>query len=398
MRGLKEILTRGVEKIYPSFESLEKKLNGGKKLRVYYGIDPTSPNIHIGHSVPLRKLRKFQDAGHKVLLLFGDFTGMIGDPSGRDTKRQPLSREQVLKNTSAYKQQVSKVLDFDKNSPEIVYNSQWWGKMSLNEFFGILSKFTVSQLLERDMFQERMRKKQSVGAHEFLYPILQGYDSVALDVDLEIGASDQTFNMLVGRGLQKSLNNKEKFVLTTPLLEGTDGRKMSKTYNNTIDITTNADDMYGKTMSIKDGLIIKYLELVTDSEEKEIEDVTLRLKNKSLNPMEAKKKLAYELVKIYHGEAGAKKAQEGFERVFQKGEAPSPKEIQIKNKNPNIIDFLMSSGQLKSRSQAKRIVDQGGIRVNERVISNPNEEILLKEGSIIRIGKRKAIKISLTNS
>jgi len=398
MRGVEKILTRGVEKIYPSFDLLEKKLNEGKKLRVYLGIDPTSQNIHIGHSIPLRKLRKFQDAGHKVLLLFGDFTGMIGDPSGRDTKRKPLSREQVLKNTSTYKQQVSKILDFDKNSPEIIYNSQWWDKMSMNEFFGVLSKFTISQLLERDMFQERMRKKQSVGTHEFLYPILQGYDSVALNVDLEIGASDQTFNMLVGRNLQKSLNGKEKFVLTTPLLEGTDGRKMSKTYNNTIDLTTSAEDMYGKTMSIKDGLIIKYLELVTDSEEKEIEDVTLRLKNKSLNPMEAKKKLARELVKIYHGELGAKKAQEGFERVFQKGESPFPKEIQIKNKNPNIIDFLMSSGQLTSRSQAKRIVDQGGIKVNERVISNPNEEILLKEGSIIRIGKRKAIKISLTNS
>lgn len=397
MVNLDNIISRGVEKIYPSTESFKKKLETGSKLRIYLGIDPTSPNFHIGHSIPLRKLAKFQELGHKIFLLFGDFTGMIGDPSGRDTQRLSLTREQIMKNVSTYEKQARKILSFSKNPPEIVYNSTWLGKIPASQFFDLFSKFTVSQLIERDLFQERIKNKKPITISEFLYPILQGYDSVELNVDLEIGSTDQTFNMLVGRSLQSKLNNREKFVLTTPLLEGTDGRKMSKTYGNTIDMTENPNDMFGKTMSLDDNLIVKYISLTTNLGQAEIEQITKKLEDKSLNPMVAKKKLAFELVKIYHGETDAINAQNEFEKVFQKKEKTSNLKVVKESKSilpKSFANLATISGGTKSVSEAVRLAENNGLKFDGNIVrnakglfDNPANE------TIIDIGKRKSIKI-----
>jgi tyrosyl-tRNA synthetase len=397
MATLNEILTRGVDKIYPSGTSLKRKLESKNKLRVYLGIDPTSPNIHIGHTIPLRKLGQFQELGHKVFLLFGDFTGMIGDPSGRDSQRQALSKEQILKNVSTYQEQAAKILSFEKNPPEIVYNSTWLGKIPASRFFELFSRFTVSQLIERDLFQERIKNKKPISVSEFLYPILQGYDSVELDVDLEIGATDQTFNMLVGRDLQASMRNREKFVLTAPLLEGTDGRKMSKTYGNTIDISLKPNDMYGKTMSLDDSLIIKYLDLTTNLNSDDVQDIETKLKNNSLNPMDAKKKLAFELVKIYHGDSAAKKAQSEFENVFQKGKRTSNIKMvrqPLSSLPTSYASLTADTGGTTSVSAAIGLAKSKGLRVNGKVIENARE-VIKNPGkeTVIDIGKRKSVKI-----
>ena len=397
MTSLDPVLLRGVEKIYPSTESLSKALKSGKKLRIYYGIDPTSPNIHLGHSVPLRKLRDFQKLGHKIILLFGDFTAMIGDPSERSAWRKPLTTREIKQNVATYKDQVAKIISFSENQPDIVYNSSWWEKMGLADFFRLLSKFTTSQLLERDMFQERIKKKKPIFISEFLYPILQGYDSVKLDVDMEIGATDQTFNMLIGRQLVNQEKNKGKFVLTTPLLEGTDGRKMSKTYRNTINITENPSDMFGKAMSIKDELIIKYLDLLTNLSIEEIKNVKTKLAKGSINPIEHKKKLAFNLVKTYHSENQAKKAQEEFERVFQKGERTTNIETVTKPKSLLPVSYASLttlSGGTMSVSEAIRLAENKGLRFDGKLIENPRENILQPSSeTIIDIGKRRSIRI-----
>jgi len=391
------ILLRGVEKIYPSVDSLSKVLKSGKKLRIYYGIDPTSPDIHIGHSVQLIKLGEFQNLGHKIILLFGDFTAMIGDPSERGAARRPFTAKEIKQNIATYKDQVAKIISFKKNSPEIVYNSTWWEKMSQVDFFGLISKFTTSQLLERDMFQERVRENKPIFISEFLYPILQGYDSIALDVDMEIGATDQTFNMMVGRQLLRQEKNKEKFVLTTPILEGTDGRKMSKTYANSINLSENPNDMFGKAMSIKDELIVKYFTLATNVNSEQIEAIGKKIREKSMNPIEAKKKLAFQLVKKYHSEETAKKAQEEFERVFQKGGRTA--NIEIINKQRTLLpisyaSLVTVSGGTPSVSEAVRLAQNKGLRFDGKLIKNPRENIPQpSRETIIDIGKRKSLRI-----
>ena len=394
----KYLFPRYVEAVYPSEDFLEKQLSEGKKLTVYYGIDPTSSLIHLGHSVPLRLLSLLQKMGHKVILVFGDFTGMIGDPSGRDVQRKLLTRSQILENTSTYTKQLQKILNFDENPPQIRYNSAWWGEMKLDQFFEILSRFTLAQLSERALFQERMKKSQPVALSEFLYPILQGYDSVALDVDAEIGASDQTFNMLVGREMVKILKGKEKLVITCPLLEGTDGRKMSKSLGNTIDILADPVDMFGKLMSIKDGLITKYLTLVTEVDQKYIDEISAELKTGRVNPMDVKKKLAYEVVKIYHSEQIAKTAQAEFERVFQKGERTSDIKTvrQVRSILPiSYASLATVSGATTSISEAVRLTKNKGLKFNGKIISEPRQQITeIKESeTIIDVGRRRSVKI-----
>jgi len=397
MTSLDSVLLRGVEKIYPSTDSLSDLLKSGRKLRIYYGIDPTSPNIHIGHSVPLNKLSELQNLGHKIILLFGDFTAMIGDPSERTIERKQLTAKEIKQNVATYKNQVAKIISFRKNPPEIVYNSSWWEKMSQADFFSLLSKFTTSQLLERDMFQERIKKNKPIFVSEFLYPILQGYDSVALDVDMEIGATDQTFNMMVGRQLLRQEKNKEKFVLTTPLLEGTDGRKMSKTYANSINLTENPNDMFGKAMSIKDELIVKYFTLATNVSSKQIAEISKKIQEKSINPIGAKKKLAYQLVRKYHSEEVAKKAQEEFERVFQKGGRTTNIETITKPKSLLPVSYASLttlSGGTESVSEAVRLAENKGLRFDGKLIENPRENIPQPSSeTVIDIGKRKSIRI-----
>jgi len=326
-------------------------------------------------------------------LVFGDFTGRIGDPSGRDIQRKPLTKKQLLENASTYQEQVAKILDFKKNPPEIVYNSTWWNKIDSVKFLEILTHFTFAQLSERDLFQERIKKEQPLALSEFLYPILQGYDSVTLDVDAEIGATDQTFNMLMGRAMLKIFKNKEKFVLTTPLLEGTDGRKMSKSFGNTINISSEPNQMFGNLMSIQDDLIIKYLKLTTELDQRELEEMIAELKNGQRHPMEAKKRLALEVVTLYHGAEAAYQSQLEFERVFQKGGVPIPRKFVTKNLKLKPVDFLVKSGLATSRSSARRLVEQGGVEIDGRRITNLNAKISLQDGSIARVGKLKSVVV-----
>src|SRR3990172_6053858 len=288
MNYFDELLTRNVSTIYPNKEAFLKRLGSNTKLKIYLGIDPSSPKIHLGNAIALRKLAEFQNLGHKIILLIGDFTGMIGDPTDRNSARQPLTREQVLENSKSYRRQAEKILNFKgKNPAEIVYNSTWLSKLNFEEVIKLAGHFTIQQLLERDMFQERLKNNKPIGLHEFLYPLMQGYDSVAMDVDLEVGGSDQTFNMLIGRELQRELHGKEKFVLTLPLLEGTDGRKMSKSFGNTIDIDEIPENMFGKLMGIKDELIWKYFEMCTDLDTQTLK--RLRKNSEKENPIDLKK-------------------------------------------------------------------------------------------------------------
>lgn len=386
-KKIEEVLNTGVEKVLPDKESL-KRLIKKQKITLYLGIDPTSPKIHLGHTVPLRKLRQFQKLGHKVILLFGTFTAQIGDPSGRDKKRKVLEPKQIKKNIATYKKQASKIIDFSK--AEIKYNADWLSKLKFKDLLGLASRFTTSRLLERDMFAERLKRGAEVWLSELLYPLMQGYDSVAMDVDLEIGGTDQTFNMLVGRKLQKIYNKKEKFILTVPLLIGLDGRKMSKSYSNVVNLTDTADEMYGKIMSLKDDLVFHYFELCLGTPLSEIK----KMKGKKTKIRDVKAKLAKEIVDVYHGAELAGKAEKEFNKVFRDKKLPSKIEkFRVKEKKINILNLLLKTKKVKSKSEAKRLVLQKAIKIDDVVKKDWKEVIEIKKGSVIKIGKRKFIRI-----
>lgn len=388
---IEKVLTQRVERILPSKKGLAELMRK-RKIRLYLGIDPTFPHLHLGHAIPLRKLREFQELGHEVILLFGTFTAQIGDPSGRDKERKPLTLTQIRKNMLTYKKQASEFLDFSK--VKIKYNADWLAKLNLRDFIDLASHITVSRLLERDMFQRRLKRGGEVWVNEFLYPLMQGFDSVALNVDLEIGSTDQLFNMLVGRKLQKIYHQKEKFILTTPMLIGLDGRKMSKTFGNTVNITDSPKEMYGKLMSLKDELILPYFKLCTDLPEKEITILERKLKSKKLNPKEAKAKLALEVTSIYHGRKAAKEAKEGFERVFREKKLPVKiPEIKIEEKSLNILELLVKVKLAPSKSGAKRLILQRGVKINNIVQRNWKSIIKVEKGMIIQVGKRRFLKL-----
>lgn len=390
---LNEIFNRGVSEILPSKDRLFK-LMSKRKIRLYLGVDPTATHLHLGHSVPLRKLKQFQDLGHEVIFLIGTFTAMIGDPSARSESRISLKWKQVQKNIATYAQQVAKILDLKKT--KIKFNSDWLAKISSQDFLKLASHFTVSQLLERDMFQERIKKKKEIWLHEFLYPLMQGYDSVAMNVDLEVGATDQLFNMLIGRKLQEIYHHKEKFILTVPLLIGLDGRKMSKTFQNTINLTDKPLEMYSKIMTLKDELIPHYFELCTDQTMVKIKKITEDLKNNKINPRDLKMNLAWEITKIYHGEKAANKAQEEFKRIFQEKNIPShPKIIKIKAGLIPLLDLLVKTKLASSKSEAKRLINQKAVRINNELKENWQENIVVKEKLIIQKGKKKFVKVEI---
>ncbi|MBI2098247.1 MAG: tyrosine--tRNA ligase [Candidatus Wildermuthbacteria bacterium] len=377
-----DTLSKQVEEILPSREGLESLMKK-RKIRLYLGVDPTGVNLHLGHAVVLRKLRQFQELGHEVILLFGTFTGLIGDPSGRDKAREPLSLAQIRKNMAAYKKQAGKILDLSKT--KVKCNGDWLSKLKPEEFLKIASCFTASQLLERDMFQNRMKKGAEVWVNELLYPLLQGYDSVAMDVDLEVGGTDQMFNMLIGRRLQKLYNDKEKYVLTTPLLLGLDGRKMSKSYGNTVNILDSAQEMYGKLMSLRDDLISHYFELCCEVSPQEME---------GLAPRDAKERLAKEIVTLFHSKALAEKAAQEFNQVFREKKNPSRiPEIQTTRASLTLTELVLEAGFASSKSAARRLIKQGGIRVDKRVEDNPNTLVQLKKGMVIQAGKRRFVKV-----
>lgn len=393
-KKIEEILTRGVENIYPNKEELKKILLSGKKLRIYNGIDPTG-KLHLGHSAVLKKLRQFQDLGHEVIVLIGDFTARIGDPTDKLAARKKLSKEQVKKNSANYKKLIGKILDLKKSNIRFLHNEKWTNKLRPEDMLELASYFTVARLLERDMFQERIKQGKEIYVNEFLYPIFQAYDSVTMDVDIEIGGNDQTFNMLAGRTLMKKIKNKEKFVLTIKLLVDPAGKKMGKTEGNMINLDEKADNMYGQIMSWPDELINLSFELCTNIPIKETKKIKKELKSKKLNPRDAKAKLAKEIVALYHGKPAAQKAEKEFNRIFKKKELPSEiPSIKIAAKNINILDLLVKTKLASSKAEAKRLIEQKGVKINNEIQEDWRKNIPIKNGMIIQVGKRKFAKIN----
>lgn len=384
-----EVLTRGVTEVIVR-EELEKKMRT-QKIRLYLGIDPTGARLHLGHAIALRKLRDFQRLGHEVIFLVGSFTAMIGDTSDKDAMRTQLKQEQIQENFKTYKEQAAKILDFTKI--QIKYNHEWLEKLKFEDILNLANKFTVQQMIEREMYQKRITEKKPIGLHEFLYPLMQGYDSVAMDVDLEVGGNDQLFNMLAGRTLQRVLKNRDKHVLTVELLEGTDGRKMAKTYNNVINITDTPNEQFGKIMSMKDELILKYFELCTDRTMTEMANFETELK-KGINPRDMKMRLARDIVTLYHDAKSAENAEKEFIQIFSKKEDPTDVPLQkITAKELKITDLLTQTKLTPSKSEARRLVDGGGVEVDHERINNPDIMIDLSKERFIRAGKRKFLRV-----
>lgn len=384
-----QILSRGVAEVLPQRESLAK-LMGERKIRVYLGIDPTGALLTLGHSVVLRKLQQFAAAGHEVILLIGNGTVRIGDPTGRDSTRPVLTDEQIRANFENWKDQAAKVLDF--NTITIKYNGDWLDKLTYADMVKLMAQTTVQQLIERDMFQERIKAGLPIFGHEIMYPLLQGYDSVAMDVDLEIGGTDQTFNMMMGRHLQRTLNNKEKWVLTTPIIPGTDGRKMSKSYGNFIALTEPANDMYGKVMSISDDLIIQYFTLLTDVAETEIADMSKAM-TAGQNPIQFKKHLAKTITTMYHDAEAAAAAETHFERTIQNKEVPDEvTELTVAQASLSILELCQLAKPEVSNSELRRLIQQGGVVYQGEKVTDPAAIITRQNNGILKIGKRSYFK------
>jgi len=390
-----EIIKKNTVEIIEEGELREKIKNSLEKnipLKVKYGIDPTAPEIHLGHTVPIKKLKDFQQLGHKIFFLIGDFTARIGDPTGRKETRPILSVEQINKNLSRYRDQIAKILDIEK--VEFVYNSEWLSPLKLEEIIKLTSAFTVAQILEREDFSLRYKSNKPIYLHEFLYPLLQGYDSYYLEADIEIGATEQKFNLLAGRTIQDFFGQSKQVVITMPILVGTDGKlKMSKSYGNHIPIETTPEDMFGKVMSIPDDIMVDYFTLLT-----EIPSSIFEKKIKE-NPRDAKSLLAKEIVKEFFGKDLAEKAEIHFNKVFKEKKAPEnipefkvPEEM-IKNGKVNIVDLIFSSGFVSSKSEIKRLINQGGVRIDGKKIDSIDFEVEVKDGKIFKIGKRKFFKL-----
>lgn len=389
---INDLLTRGVSNLYPSKDFLQSKVNKNEKLTIYLGIDPTAPTLHLGHAIPLKKLAEFQKLGHKIILLMGDFTAMIGDPTDKNATRKQLTHKEILNNLKSYKKQAGKLISFSgKNPAQIKFNSKWLGKMNFTEVLSLASKMTTQQMAERDMFKRREKEGKPIYLHEFFYPLMQAYDSVAMDVDGEIGGNDQTFNMLCGRDLMKSIKNKEKFVITMKLLEDNSGKKMGKTEGNMVALSDSSEEMYGKIMSWSDGLIIPGFELCTFIEMSEIEETAKRLAQ-GVNPKDLKMKLAYEIVKIYHGEKKAEQAQEGWEKVFSKNEIPTEVESISVGGGTLLIDVLLSQKVISSKSDFRRLIDSGAVTNLDWNQKIEDAKYVAVPGTY-KIGKKRFIKI-----
>lgn len=379
---VRQTLVGGVEKIYPSREALEKLLKQ-RKVRLYLGIDPTGSRLHLGHTVPLRKLQEFADLGHEAILLIGTGTVLVGDPSQRSEARKQITEGAIQKNISTWKRQAEKIIDFSK--VQIKQNSDWLLKLTMRDLIKIAANVSAVQLFKRDMFQERLKRGDTVWAHEILYPLLQGYDSVALDVDLEIGGTDQTFNMLIGRELLQKMRGKEKYILTVPMILGTNGKPMSKTSGNCVWIEDEPAEMYGKLMSIPDEQVNSYLELVTDLSQEKLSQA------EKLDPLVKKNLLALSVVRMYHGEKAAQKSQKEFERIFSEGKIPEDAATwRLAGQKINLSEVLVAKGIVKSKSEVRRLLSQGGITLSDRKLSDPSVTL---EPGVLRVGKRFFAKI-----
>jgi tyrosyl-tRNA synthetase len=391
-----DVIRKGTVEIIPEDElvrKLEKSIKTKIPLNIKLGCDPSRPDLHIGHSVVLNKLREFQDFGHQAILIVGDFTGMVGDPTGKKKARPQLTFEETRENGKSYFEQAIHILDKDKT--KIVYNSEWLGKLDLHNLIDVLSKFTIQRILERDDFTNRLKDQQEIGAHEILYPVMQGYDSYAIKADVELGGTDQKFNNLMGRDMQKRFGQEPQVVLLMPLLEGTDGsEKMSKSLNNYIGITDAPKDIFGKTMSIPDVLIYKYFELATRLTPKELSEIKKELEEPSNNPRNTKRRLGYELVKLYYNEDTAKSAIEEFDKIFIKKEIPDDiQEFKLEENSIKIIDLLMLTKLTDSKGNARRLIEQGGVSIDSEKIEDINYIVNSENEFVLKVGKRKFLKI-----
>ncbi len=384
------LLTRGIVNIIPKTNDLRKKLESGEALNVYMGIDPTATRIHIGHAVGLRKLQEFVDLGHNVTFLIGDFTALIGDSSDKDSERPILTPEEIAKNFETYKRQAEKILDFSKVT--VRHNSEWLSKLKFSQVLELLQHFSVGDFVSRELIRDRLQNGKRVGLHETIYPVMQGYDSMHLDTDIQIGGADQTFNMQAGRTLIKSYKNKESAVLVTGYVEGTDGRKMSKSWGNAIWLEDSPNDIYGKVMSLRDELIPNYLMLATSLPKDRVQIISELAKNE---PMEAKKALAHQITKELHSVENADLAQRHFENVFQKQTSfDSVEEIAVLPGKINIVELLTQTGLVSSRSEAKRLIKDGAIEFNQIQIDDPTSDVEINQsGSIMKVGKKTVTRI-----
>ncbi len=393
-----DLIKRGASEIIQEEElvqKLQKSIKENKPLNIKLGCDPSRPDLHIGHSVVLRKLAQFQSLGHQAILIIGDFTGMIGDPTGRNATRPALTLEEARENGKSYFEQASRILDKEKT--KIVYNSEWLSKMSFEDVIKLSSKYTVARMIERDDFTKRFKSGVAISIHEFLYPLAQAMDSVAIKSDVELGGTDQKFNLLVGRDIQREFEIDPQVIITMPLLVGTDGvEKMSKSYNNYIGITEPAKDIFGKALSISDDLIYTYFELATDVPNSKLQEIKKTLENPETNPRNIKRELAKALVKMYHSQEAADQAEEEFDRIFIKKEIPDdiPEfSFEAGEKEIGIVELIVKVKFASSKGEAKRLVSQGGVSINGDKIDDINKTIALDGEHILKVGKRKFIKI-----
>jgi tyrosyl-tRNA synthetase len=391
LEKIKELLTRNVEKVVDR-QHLERVLKSGKQLRVKLGIDPTGPKIHLGRAVSLWKLRAFQELGHRIVLIIGDFTAQIGDASDKKAMRRVLSEKEVKENMRDYIKQVGKILDMSK--AEVHYNSEWLEKLSAKDLLNLSMKFTAQQMIQRRNFKERWSQGKPIGLHELDYPLLQGYDSVAIKADVEIGGFDQLFNLEIGRQMQKIFCQKPQDIMLLKMLPGLDSRKMSTSWGNIITLVDAPNDMYGKIMSMKDELIAKYFEFATLVPLEKVEEIKRSLKNKSLHPGDAKAWLAKEIVSLYHGKQKAEKAEEEFEKVFREKKLPSEiSTFKLSQSEVNILDILVETKLVSSRSEGKRLISQKAVKINEKIQQDWQKKIKIKKGMIIQVGKRRFAKL-----
>ena len=391
------IISKGVDEII-GIEDLKNKLEKSQKenkpMVVKLGLDPSAPDIHLGHTVVLRKIKQLQDLGHKVIIIIGDFTGKIGDPTGKSKARKALSTEQVLENAKTYEEQILKVLDKEKT--EIVFNSKWLSKLTFEEAISLAATTTVARMLEREDFKKRYESQTPISLHEFFYPLMQGFDSVEIKADIELGGTDQRFNVLMGRTLQKEFNQEPQVTIFMPLLEGLDGKdKMSKSLGNYIGIDEQANIMYEKAMTIPDELIIKYFELVTDIHPDIVDKIKLDLEENRVNPRDIKMNLAKEIVKLYHEEEKAIEAENRFKEVFQKGQIPNDiKTVEVLKSDFDLIDELVKNKLVSSKSEVRRLITQGGVKVNNEKLDDI-KNVNINDTMIVQVGKKKFIKICL---
>ena len=395
------VIKRGTFEIISEEElakKLEKSLTTGNPLKIKLGLDPSAPDIHLGHTVVLHKMRQFQELGHQVIIIIGDFTGRIGDPTGRSETRKQLTEEEVQANAVTYQNQIFKILDPDKT--KVVYNSKWLGAMTFQDVVELAAKTTVARILERDDFTRRYHDNQPIGLHEFFYPLMQGYDSVALEADVELGGTDQKFNLLMGRTLQKEYDLEPQIAITMPILEGLDGvQKMSKSLGNYIGIDEAPEEMYGKVMSLADELMVRYFELVTTVPLEELEEIKTSLAQGTVHPRDLKMRLAREIVSLYHGEDAAQHAEGEFKRVFQRRELPS--EMPVVTVSPDLLEggtiwlakLLVEAGLVNSTSEARRQIVQGAVRIEGEKVTDPTYEVAITDDMVVQVGRRKFAQI-----